>query len=97
MNNNVEKLNSNEDLWNSCLIYIKERITDQAYQTWFSGILLSSLTDQELIIQVPNKFHFEWLESKYRLLIDDAVKNVFSKSLVINYSVVISEKNVEEI
>ena len=97
MNDNVEKIKSNSDLWNSCLIYIKDRITDQAYQTWFSGISLSSLTNQELIIQVPNKFHFEWLESKYRLLIDDAVKSVFSKPLIVNYSVVISEKNVKEI
>ena len=97
MNINVEKTASSDDLWKSCLIYIKERITDQAYQTWFSGIVLSSLSDEELVIQVPNKFHFEWLESKYRLLIDNAVKKIFLKPLIINYSVVISEKNLQDI
>ena len=97
MNTNIEKTPAASDQWKLCLIYIKERITDQAYQTWFSGTILSSLSNQELIIQVPNKFHFEWLESKYRLLIDDAIKNVFSKPLIINYSVVISEKNVDDI
>ena len=96
MNAVVEKASS-KDLWKQCLIYIKEKISDQAYQTWFNGTSLSSLTDQELVIQVPNKFHFEWLESKYHLLIDDAVKSVFSKPLIVNYSVVISEKNVKDI
>ena len=96
MNAVVEKASS-KNLWKQCLIYIKEKISDQAYQTWFNGTSLSSLTDQELVIQVPNKFHFEWLESKYHLLIDDAVKSVFSKPLIVNYSVVISEKNVKDI
>ena len=35
---------------------------------------LISLNSEELTIQVPNKFHFEWLESKYRHLIDDAIQ-----------------------
>ena len=34
---------------------------------------LTSLSNEELTIQVPNKFHFEWLESKYRHLIDEAI------------------------
>ena len=97
MNDNLEKTTSPEKLWKSCLLYIKDKISDQAFQTWFSGILISSVSNDELVIQVPNKFHFEWLESKYRLLIDDAVKKVFSKPLVINYSVVISKKNTADI
>ena len=97
MNDTLEKTTTPDDLWSSCLSYIKERITDQAFQTWFSGVILSSSSKESLVLQVPNKFHFEWLESKYRLLIDDAVKKVFSKPLIINYSVVISEKTASEI
>ena len=59
MNDNLEKTTSPEKLWKSCLLYIKDKISDQAFQTWFSGILISSVSNDELVIQVPNKFHFE--------------------------------------
>ena len=65
-----------DEFWKLCLGHIKTAITDQAYSTWFDGLELISLNDEELTIQVPNKFHFEWLESKYRHLIDDAIQKV---------------------
>ena len=53
MNDNLEKTTSPEKLWKSCLLYIKDKISDQAFQTWFSGILISSVSNDELVIQVP--------------------------------------------
>ena len=46
---------------------------------------------------MPNKFHFEWIESKYRHLIDESIKKVGSHPLVVNYSIVISNKSADEI
>jgi len=86
-----------ESLWNKCLVYFKERIPEQAYQTWFDGIAISTLTSEEIVLQVPNQFHYEWLESKYRHLIDAAIKDVFDKPLIVNYSVVVSHKKPNEI
>ena len=83
---------TNKSNWDHCLVYIKDRIPDLAFQTWFVSIKLSSVTDEEIVLQVPNKFHYEWLESKYRLLIDDAIKTTFSHAKIVNYSIVISEK-----
>jgi len=90
-------ITNKNDFWNECLAYIKASISDQAYSTWFEGLTLTSLNTEELTIQVPNKFHFEWLENKYRHLIDDAIQKVGSHPLVVNYSVVISSKTSEEI
>ena len=59
-----------DEFWKECLSHIKTSISDQAYSTWFDGLELISLNNEELTIKVPNKFHFEWLESKYRHLID---------------------------
>ena len=39
----------------------------------------------------------QWLESKYRNLIDYALKEYSSHPLIVNYSVVISDKSIEEI
>ena len=86
-----------DEFWQACLNHIKSTISDQAYSTWFDGLVLTSLTDEELTIQVPNKFHFEWLENKYRHMIDEAIQKVGSYPLVVNYSVVISSKSSSDI
>ena len=86
-----------EKFWENCLSYIQTRISDQAYQTWFDGIQISLYNNESITLLVPNQFHYEWLESKYRHLIDSAIKDAGSHPLVVNYSVVISNKSVDEI
>jgi len=93
MNN---KLNS-EEVWNKCLLFIKNRIQETAFQTWFDGVRISSMGEEDITLLVPNKFHYEWLESKYRALIDEAINTVVSKSLIINYTVPITSKSSQEI
>jgi len=86
-----------EDLWENCLLYIKDRIQEQAFQTWFDGIIATNLNLDGITLQVPNQFHYEWLETKYRHLIDNALKENANHPLIVNYSVVISDKSIDEI
>ena len=80
-----EKFNK-EEVWGKCLLFIKNRIQETAFQTWFDGVQISSINNEDLTLLVPNKFHYEWLESKYRTLIDEAINSVTSKSLIIRIS-----------
>ena len=98
LNPSTQKISLTKDeLWEKCLLYIKNRIQEQAFQTWFDGIVATSLDNEEITLQVPNQFHYEWLESKYRHLIDNALKEYAEHPLIVNYSVVISDKSIEEI
>ena len=81
---------SNTNQWIECLKLIKEDITGQAYQTWFSPISCINITDDEITLEVPNRFHYEWLDSKYNKHIESALNNVFGKALVVKYSVIIN-------
>tara|TARA_Y100000768_G_scaffold386098_1_gene373696 strand:- start:1378 stop:2727 length:1350 start_codon:yes stop_codon:yes gene_type:complete len=83
--------------WNKTLLYIKAKIEDTAFQTWFEGIEVSMVGNDTITLLVPNRFHYEWLESKYRHLIHDALKDSFGKSYVVNYSVLLTEKSADEI
>ena len=87
-------LNNN---WNKALLYIKSRIEDTAFETWFDGLEINMIDRDTVTLLVPNRFHYEWLESKYRHLIHDALKDVFGQSFVVNYSVLLTEKTSEEI
>ena len=62
-----------ENFWIQCLDSIKQKISEQAFETWFNGVELISLDKEEINLQVPNQFHYEWLESKYRYLIDEVI------------------------
>ena len=90
-------MDSKKNTWNKALLYIKSRIEETAFQTWFDSVKISSIDDQKITLLVPNRFHYEWLESKYRHLINDAVMHSFGKSYVINYSVLLTEKTPESI
>tara|TARA_Y100001968_G_scaffold326795_1_gene370567 strand:- start:270 stop:1634 length:1365 start_codon:yes stop_codon:yes gene_type:complete len=91
-----EKLNK-EEVWNKCLAYIKDRIQETAFQTWFDGVQVASINKEDITLLVPNKFHYEWLESKYRTLIDESIKNVISHPLIVNYTVPVTSKSSDEI
>jgi len=80
----------NKQNWDRCLNLIKDDLTSQAFQTWFKSINCVGLTDNEITIEVPNRFHYEWLDSKYDKLIDRAVAKSFGKKLIIKYSVIIN-------
>jgi len=86
-----------EKFWQQCLDKIKNKITDQAFETWFKAVDIISLNKEEINLQVPNEFHYEWLESKYRHLIDEVIIEVGDHPKVVNYSVMISDKNINEI
>ena len=86
-----------QELWGKALSYIRSKIEDTAFQTWFDGVKINHLGQESITLIVPNRFHYEWLESKYRHLINDAVKHSFGKSLIVNYSVILTEKTSDNI
>ena len=86
-----------EQFWQQCLEKIKNKISDQAFETWFQAVDIISFSKEEINLQVPNEFHYEWLESKYRHLIDETIVEVGDHPKVVNYSVMISDKNINEI
>lgn len=54
-----------QSVWESCLSFIKDNITPQAYKTWFEPIQAVKISENALSIQVPSKFFYEWLEEHY--------------------------------
>ena len=86
-----------KESWDDALSYIRSRVEETAFQTWFDELEINALNDEALTLIVPNRFHYEWLESKYRNLINNAVKASFGKSLIVNYSVMITEKRADNI
>ena len=62
-----------EKVWNRCLEFIKDNITEQPFNTWFAPIVPVELEGNTLKIKVPSKFFCEWLEENYISLLKSAM------------------------
>ena len=86
-----------QNFWTECLDLIKQQISDQAFETWFSDVEIVDLSTEEIKLQVPNQYHYEWLEQKYRHLINEVVMQVGNQAKIVNYSVMMSSKQINDI
>ncbi|GIZ15142.1 chromosomal replication initiator protein DnaA [Capnocytophaga catalasegens] len=58
--------NSVQNVWTNCLSFIKDNISDDAFEVWFRPIEPVKLTDDNtLVIMVPSMFFAEWLDEHY--------------------------------
>ena len=53
---------------------------------------LTHIANNQATLQVPNRFHYEWIESKYGELIEGCLKKSAGTKLTINYSIVLNNK-----
>ncbi len=82
---------SPEGIWNECLEQLQSRVPDQTFETWFKPIKPVGLDKEELTVQVPSHFFYEWIENHYKDLMSAVLKQVSGNGLKLAYSVVYSE------
>ena len=86
-----------EQFWQGCLGYIRERIPEQAFHTWFDDLNIVRVSDKDIVLQVPGNFHLEWLESKYQQLISAALSKQAGHGLKIHYAVIDGQNQVQPV
>ncbi len=78
---------NHEHVW----IEVKERLARElpyhAYSTWFEPISAIAINDTELVLEVPNQFFFEWIESHYHDTIESAVKERLQNDFSVKYTI----------
>ena len=80
-----ESGNRLRDQWNQCLKRFRQEVPPQTYQTWFMPILPVSLNHKNLILRVPSRFFFEWLDSHYMDLVRKMVAEIFGGDVAIEF------------
>ncbi|MFY0687263.1 MAG: chromosomal replication initiator protein DnaA [Cyclobacteriaceae bacterium] len=80
-------------LWEKCLLFIKERIPEQSFNTWFLPIVPVKLQENVLTIQVPSQFFYEWLEENYVHLLHQSIKSEIGENGRLEYSVVVDKSS----
>ena len=92
--NTVQNLDC-QAVWNNCLDYIRPKVPTQTFDTWFRPIKAISLTDDELFLQVPNKFFYDWIDSHYKVILHRTLRELTGSGLLIKYTVLLAEDTEE--
>lgn len=83
-------------VWESCLDFIRDNISEKSFLTWFHPIRAIKLQDKVLTIQVPSKFYYEYLEENYIKIIKSALTKNLGKDAKLVYSIMMGKSQQTE-
>jgi len=73
--------------------FIRDNVTETAYETWFAGIKPLRLENGELTIQVSSNFVYEQLEANYLDVLRSALTKVIGPGTKLMYNVITDNQN----
>ncbi len=74
-------------LWDRCLSIIKDNVSVEHYKTWFEPIRAVKYSDNELTVQVPTQFFYEYLEEHFADILQRTLLRVFGPGIQLMYSI----------
>ena len=80
-------------IWADIKTYLGDHLPEHAINTWFEPIKPIAIQKNELVLEVPNQFFYEWIESHYSKHINKATEKLFNNKFLIKF--IISAKNQE--
>ncbi len=84
-------VNNPKALWDNCLELIRENVTEQQYKTWFATIIFENYNEETrtLLVQVPSRYVYEYLEQYYVGLLSKALNRCFGQNVQLTYRVMV--------
>ena len=80
-----------ETLWARCLEIIRDNVSEQVFKTWFEQIRPQSWDGNQLTVDLPSQFFYEWIEEHYSSLLKKTVQKVLGVKAKLQYQVVVDE------
>jgi chromosomal replication initiator protein len=75
------------ETWAAISQVLCAQVGPDSFQRWFSAIELAEVTENEVVIRVPNKIYQFWIESNYMLLLQTAVSSQLGGPRTIRFQV----------
>lgn len=73
------------EIWQATLDRIEKKMSKPSFETWLKTTRPVSITDDTLVISVPNDFTRDWLQGRYAEIISETVKDVSSKHYQVHF------------
>lgn len=84
-----------EDIWEKSLSIIEEKIGNNIFELWIKPIKPLQLKEQQVTLEVPNRFFKEWIEDYYPALISEVLEGILGHTITLRYK--IAEKEAADV
>ena len=84
---------SHKELWNECLNFIRDNVSDEHFNTWIRPITPLEFKENSLLVAVPSMFFYEYIEGQFATLIKKALNKVMGTNVKLKYSVMADATN----
>lgn len=83
-------------IWEDILTFVKEKIPDVEFRTWFKQVRPLGIEDGIFTIGVPHSFARDWLKSHYSDVLEQALKYFGAASPRVGFKVVASQTSEQQ-
>ena len=80
------------EVWKKTLANIKEQVNDQVYSAWFLPIAPHSITQDAIILEMPNEFFRDWIQDRYIGLLKSCLTEACGRKLEVNFIIATPDK-----
>ena len=70
-------------LWTRLAAQIRNRVSPDSFERWFSGVSVLSVTPEAVTLGVPNPIHQFFIESNYSSLLGSALEEVYGEPITL--------------
>lgn len=74
-----------EEAWTKTIEALELKVGRQTFDLWFRPLKLLKIHDEQIVLEVPNKFFKEWIEDHYPGIISDTVHQFVKKQIPVEY------------
>jgi len=76
-----------EELWRKATEIIEAKVGSQTFDLWFKPIRFLKIQNQQVILEVPNRFFKEWIEDHYPNIISEALEGFLKREVSVKFEV----------
>lgn len=76
-----------ENLWSKVVDSLKERIAPQNFDIWIKPLQLASIGEEDVELQVPNRFFKDWILEHYASYIEEAFASIGHRPYRIHFRI----------
>lgn len=76
-----------QETWGKTIEVIEEKVGGQTFDLWFRPIKFLQFQDQQISLEVPNKFFKEWIEDHFPSLISETFGKLHKKEVSVKFKV----------
>jgi len=76
-----------DELWGESLSRIEDRVGNNVLDLWFKPVKLSQLKEQQITLEIPNKFFKDWIEDNYPDMVAETLGSILGYPISVRYRI----------